>query len=59
MTVKNSQTVDQTKSLADSKSLLEGPRRELIVYRLRCAQTANGLSHYYMYGDVDPEDTLL
>lgn len=32
---------------------------KLILFRLRCAQTANGLSHYYMYGDVAPEETLL
>jgi len=40
-------------------SVLERQGEELILYRLRCAQTANGLSHYYMYGDVAPEDTLL
>jgi hypothetical protein len=40
-------------------SVLERQGEELILYRLRCAQTANGLSHYYMYGDVAPEETLL
>ncbi|MCL4534366.1 MAG: hypothetical protein M1370_04305 [Bacteroidetes bacterium] len=40
-------------------SVLERRGEELILYRLRCARTANGLSHYYMYGDVAPEDTLL
>lgn len=59
MIEKSSQTMDQIKGIGDDKNSLEGPARELIVYRLRCAQTANGLSHYYMYGDVSPEDTLL
>jgi hypothetical protein len=40
-------------------SVLERRGQELILYRLRCARTANGLSHYYMYGDVAPEETLL
>ena len=47
--------VDQRKA----PSALEQSGQELILYRLRCAQTANGLSHYYMYGDIAPEQTLL
>lgn len=30
-----------------------------IAYRLKCAKTANGLSHFVMYGDVDQKKTLL
>ncbi len=30
-----------------------------ISYRLKCARTANGLSHFVMYGDVDKKKTLL
>jgi hypothetical protein len=30
-----------------------------ISYRLKCAKTANGLSHYVMYGDVDKKQALL
>jgi len=30
-----------------------------ISYRLKCAKTANGLSHFVMYGDVPKEKTLL
>ncbi len=30
-----------------------------ISYRLKCARTANGLSHFVMYGDVDKKRTLL
>ncbi len=32
---------------------------EPISYRLKCARTANGLSHFVMYGDVDKKKTLL
>lgn len=32
---------------------------EAISYRLKCAKTANGLSHYVMYGDVDKKQALL
>jgi len=30
-----------------------------ISYRLKCARTANGLSHFVMYGDVSKEKSLL
>ena len=30
-----------------------------VSYRLKCAKTANGLSHFVMYGDVPKEKTLL
>lgn len=30
-----------------------------ISYRLKCKRTANGLSHYVMYGDVDKKQALL
>lgn len=30
-----------------------------IAYRLKCAKTANGLSHFAMYGDVPKEKTAL
>ena len=39
--------------------VLAARAQDLILFRLRCAQTANGLSHYYMYGDVASEETLL
>jgi len=32
---------------------------DAISYRLKCAKTANGLSHFLMYGDVPKEKTLL
>lgn len=34
-------------------------RKTSISYRLKCAKTANGLSHFSMYGDVPKEKTLL
>lgn len=30
-----------------------------IAYRLKCAKTANGLSHFVMYGDVQKGKTVL
>lgn len=30
-----------------------------ISYRLKCAKTANGLSHFVMYGDVPKSKSLL
>ncbi|MCX5699091.1 MAG: hypothetical protein NTX01_05295 [Candidatus Omnitrophica bacterium] len=29
-----------------------------IAYRLKCAKTANGLSHFVMYGDVRKDKAL-
>lgn len=34
-------------------------KTDTIAYRLKCAKTANGLSHFVMYGDVPKEKTLL
>lgn len=31
----------------------------VISYRLKCAKTANGLSHFVMYGDAPKEKSLL
>lgn len=28
-------------------------------FRLKCAKTANGLSHFVMYGDVEKDKALL
>lgn len=30
-----------------------------LAYRLKCAKTANGLSHFVMYGDVQKDKALL
>lgn len=30
-----------------------------ISYRLKCAKTANGLSHFVMYGDAPKDKTVL
>jgi hypothetical protein len=42
---------------AKNKSSKETPG--CISYRLKCAKTANGLSHFVMYGDVSKDKTLL
>lgn len=34
-------------------------KNKLISYRLKCAKTANGLSHFVMYGDVDKKQSLV
>lgn len=34
-------------------------KTEVISYRLRCDRTANGLSHFVMYGDVPRERSPL
>lgn len=34
-------------------------KMKAISYRLNCAKTANGLSHYVMYGDADKKKALL
>ncbi len=36
-----------------------GKESESMAYRLKCAKTANGLSHFVMYGDVQKDKTLL
>ena len=46
----NQKNVDSAKSKGKNGS---------ISYRLKCAKTANGLSHFVMYGDVSKEKTLL
>jgi hypothetical protein len=30
-----------------------------ISYRMKCAKTANGLSHFVMYGDIGEKEALL
>jgi len=30
-----------------------------VSYRLKCSKTANGLSHFVMYGDVPKKKTLV
>lgn len=34
-------------------------KSKVISYRLKCAKTANGLSHFVMYGDVPKEKALV
>lgn len=34
-------------------------KTDTVAYRLKCAKTANGLSHFVMYGDVPKKKTLL
>lgn len=41
------------------KALKRAKEAGSIAYRLKCAKTANGLSHFVMYGDVQKEKTVL
>ncbi len=34
-------------------------KADALSYRLKCAKTANGLSHFVMYGDVPKKKTLV
>ena len=34
-------------------------RTDTISYRLKCAKTANGLSHFVMYGDAPKDKSVL
>lgn len=34
-------------------------KTETVAFRLKCAKTANGLSHFVMYGDVPKKKALL
>lgn len=37
----------------------EASKQEAISYRLKCAKSANGLSHFVMYGDLPKKKTLV
>lgn len=34
-------------------------KTDTLAYRLKCAKSANGLSHFVMYGDVPKKKSLL
>ncbi len=59
MTVNTTQEAARPAGERSLDSALKQPAEELLLYRLRCGRTANGLSHYYMYGDLEPERTVL
>ncbi len=41
------------------KQLSQEKEPGLVSYRLKCSKTANGLSHYLMYGDLSEDKSLL
>lgn len=49
----------KNKKVSASKSKRENSGAGGLSYRLKCAKTANGLSHFVMYGDVPKGKTLL
>ncbi|MBI4971594.1 MAG: hypothetical protein HZC17_07135 [Candidatus Omnitrophica bacterium] len=40
-----------SKTQQKQKMVRSGRKSQINSYRLQCAQTGNGLSHYVMYGD--------
>lgn len=48
--IKNRERINSIKSKGNGAN---------IAYRLKCAKTANGLSHFVMYGDLLKEKTPL
>lgn len=46
------------KNVSKSNRNIQSPAGS-IAYRLKCAKTANGLSHFVMYGDVRKDKALL
>ena len=49
----------KVESNKENKKQRSKPVSGEMAYRLKCAKTANGLSHFVMYGDVPKEKTLL
>ena len=41
------------------KTGIKERKSKTISYRMRCPKTANGLSHFVMYGDIKEKETLL
>lgn len=49
----------KNKSQRETSVKKAGSEVKTTSYRLKCAKTANGLSHYVMYGDLDKKQALL
>jgi hypothetical protein len=47
------------KECLDAKGKNVKCKSEAISYRMKCPKTANGLSHFVMYGDIQEKETLL
>lgn len=48
-----------SKATTNKEHHMDKKEKETISYRLKCKKTANGLSHFVMYGDVPKEKNLL
>lgn len=51
-------SIKKKKAAKNNKKVTQGPAGT-VSYRLKCAKTANGLSHFVMYGDVQTTKALL
>ncbi|MBI4687288.1 MAG: hypothetical protein HY756_05850 [Nitrospirae bacterium] len=47
------------KSKSDKSCKKAESRQASVSFHLKCAKTANGLTHFVMYGDVPKKKTLL
>ncbi len=47
--------MDEKRSAKTVDAKVSEENAEVICYRLRCAESGNGLSHYIMYGDLPQE----
>lgn len=50
---------EKTMNRKESAAGKEKEVSKAVSYRLKCAKTANGLSHFVMYGDVPKEKAVL
>lgn len=48
-----------SKATANKECRGNKKEKETVSYRLKCKKTANGLSHFVMYGDVPKEKNIL
>lgn len=49
----------QKKCLKRSAKKAGAAKSDTVSYRLKCAKTANGLSHFVMYGDAPKDKSVL
>jgi len=51
--------IGEDRDQKDISSKKPGAKFNAISYRLKCVKTANGLSHFIMYGDAPKKKSLL
>ncbi len=51
--------IKNAKRPEENRKVNRKKKSDIVSYRLRCARTANGLSHYIIYGDISDKKALL